>query len=99
MLAIPSIFAAAVLELKDAITTSGVMESIEIVPIIVGVITSAVVGFFAILLFKWMLAKDRMYIFVIYTAAAGIAVIVISLIEMNTGTNLFTRAPLTFLNK
>lgn len=99
VLAIPSIFAAAVLELKDAITTSGVMESIEIVPIIVGVITSAVVGFFAILLFKWMLAKDRMYIFVIYTAAAGIAVIVISLIEMNTGTNLFTRAPLTFLNK
>lgn len=96
ILAIPSILAAAVLELKDALTDPVAMSTIEIMPILVGVVVSAVVGFFAILLFKWMLSKDRMYIFVIYTAVVGLAVIIISLIEMNTGVNLFTGVPVSF---
>lgn len=83
------------METIDAVQTDA-LQNIEILPIIVGVITSAVVGFFAILLFKWMLAKDRMYIFVIYTAVVGVAVIVVSLIEMHSGTNLFTGATLTY---
>ncbi|HIR03901.1 MAG: undecaprenyl-diphosphate phosphatase [Acutalibacteraceae bacterium] len=95
ILAIPSILAAALMETIDAVQTDA-LQNIEILPIIVGVITSAVVGFFAILLFKWMLAKDRMYIFVIYTAVVGVAVIVVSLIEMHSGTNLFTGATLTY---
>ena len=64
---------------------------------LVGVAVSAVVGFFAILLFKWMLRKDRMYIFVIYTAIAAFAVIIISIIELQTGVNIFTGEPLRFV--
>lgn len=96
VLGIPSILAATLLEGKDAIT-SGAMQNIEIVPMLVGVAVSAVVGFFAIILFKWMLAKDRMYIFVIYTAIAAVAVIIISIIELQAGVNIFTGEPLKFV--
>ncbi|MCQ4022902.1 MULTISPECIES: undecaprenyl-diphosphate phosphatase [unclassified Ruminococcus] len=96
VLGIPSILAAAILEGKDAIA-SGAVQNIEILPLIIGVAVSAVVGFFAILLFKWMLAKDRMYIFVIYTAIAAAAVIIISIIELQMGTNIFTGEQLQFV--
>ncbi len=95
VLGIPSILAAALLEGKDAIF-SGEIQQIEIIPLIVGVAVSAVVGALAIFLFKWMLAKDRMYIFVIYTAAAAIAVIIISVVELNSGVNIFTGKELVF---
>ncbi len=96
VLGIPSILAATVLEGKDAIT-SGSLGDVEIIPLLVGVVVSAVVGFFAIWLFKWMLAKDRMYIFVIYTAVVGVAVVIISLVELNSGVNIFTGEALTFM--
>lgn len=96
VLGIPSILAAAVLEGKDAITTGSVAD-VEIIPLLVGVVVSAVVGFFAIWLFKWMLAKDRMYIFVIYTAVVGVAIVIISLVELNAGVNIFTGEALTFM--
>ena len=96
VLGIPSIIAATLLEGKDAIA-SGEINSIDFIPMLVGVAVSAVVGFFAILLFKWMLRKDRMYIFVIYTAIAASAVIIISIIELQTGVNIFTGEPLRFV--
>lgn len=96
VLGIPSILAAALLELKDAVS-SGEAQSIDATALIVGVVVSAVVGFFAILLFKWMLAKDRMYIFVIYTAIVAVAIIIISLIEMQSGVNIFTGEQLKFV--
>ncbi|MGN1111676.1 MAG: undecaprenyl-diphosphate phosphatase [Acutalibacteraceae bacterium] len=96
ILGIPSILAAAVLEGKDAVT-SGALQSIEIVPMLVGVAVSAVVGFFAILIFKWMLRKDRMYIFVIYTAIVALAVIIISVIELQSGVNIFTGEQLRYV--
>ena len=49
---------------------------------IVGVIFSAVVGYFSIALFKWLLKTDRTYIFVIYTAMMGLFVIGVSVYEM-----------------
>ena len=55
-------------------------------------VVSAVVGYLAIVIFKWFLKSDKMEIFVIYTAVVGIAFVVISIIEMNTGVNLFTGA-------
>ena len=66
-------------------------------PALVGVAVSAVVGFFAILIFKWMLKKDRMYIFVIYTAIAALAVIIISIIELQSGVNIFTGEQLNYV--
>lgn len=89
VLGIPSILAAALLEGVDAIKSP---QGINVDPIvlIVGIIVSAVVGYLSIVIFKWFLKSDKMSIFAIYTAVVGIAIIIISLFEMNTGTNLFT---------
>lgn len=96
VLGIPSILAAALLEGKGAVA-SGALQSLEIIPALVGIAVSAVVGFFAILIFKWMLKKDRMYIFVIYTAFAALAVIIISIIELQAGVNIFTGEQLNYV--
>ncbi len=83
VLAIPSILAAAALELLDAIKSpEGI--NVDFGPVIVGMIVAAVVGYFSIALFKWLLKTDRTYIFVIYTALAGVAVIGVSIYEMIT---------------
>lgn len=95
ILGVPSILAAALLEGIDAIKSpEGI--NVEIGVIIAGVIASAVVGYLAIVIFKWFLKSDKMSIFVIYTAIVGIAFIIISIIEMNMGVNLFTGAPINW---
>ena len=95
VLGVPSIIAAALLEGIDAIKSpEGI--NVEIGVIIAGVIASAVVGYLAIVIFKWFLKSNKMSIFVIYTAIVGVAFIVISIIEMNTGVNLFTGAPINW---
>ena len=97
VLGIPAIVAAAVLEGKDALFPSdGTAVNIEYFPVIVGMITAAVVGFFAIKLFKWLLSTDRMYIFILYTAVVGGVMFVISIIELFLGTNVFTGNALVF---
>lgn len=95
ILGTPAIIAAAVLEGKDALESGMDAISADLVPIIVGMVVSAVVGYLAIALFKWLLRTDKMIIFIIYTAIIGIAVIVISILEMRSGVNLFSSAPLT----
>lgn len=85
VLAIPSILAAAALELLDAIKSpEGI--SVDMGPVIVGMVVAAIVGYFSIALFKWMLKTDRTFIFVIYTALAGLTVIGVSVYEMITST-------------
>ena len=93
VLAIPSILAAAVLELKDAMEVEGGV-SVEIAPLLIGVAVAAVVGYLSIVLFKWLLKTDKMIVFILYTALVGAAVVVVSIIEMQSGTNLFTGAPI-----
>ena len=51
-------------------------------------------GYLAIIIFKWFLKTDKMYIFAIYTAVIGIVGIIIALIEMNCGFNIFSHTPL-----
>lgn len=97
ILGTPAIIAAALLEGKDALfPADGSAVSIEFFPTLIGIITSAIVGFLAIRLFKWLLSTNRMYYFVLYTAGAGIICLVISIIELISGVNLFTQQPLTF---
>lgn len=91
ILAIPSIIAAALLELKDVMEAPDGMQ-IEILPVMIGMAVAALVGYFSIVLFKWLLKTDKMYVFIVYTAIVGMAVIVISLIEMKSGVNLFSGA-------
>ncbi len=88
VMAIPSILAAAVLELSDAFSSpEGIGISLWV--IVAGMIASAVVGYFSIVLFKWLLKTNKMIVFIAYTAIVGIAVIVVSIIEANVGHNLF----------
>ncbi len=95
ILGTPAIVAAAVLEGKDAL--EGGLDAIkaDLVPILIGMVVSAIVGYLAIALFKWLLKTDKMIIFIVYTAVVGIAVIVISIIELSEGVNIFSGTPLT----
>lgn len=88
VMAIPSIFAATVLELSESLSVPGGI-GISAGVIIAGVIASAVVGYLSIILFKWLLKTDKMYIFIIYTAIAGLAVVGVSIAEFVVGHNLF----------
>ena len=90
VLGIPSIIAAALLEGADVIKDKDAIASVEWLPMIVGMAVSAVVGYLAIWIFKWFLKTDKMIIFIVYTAVVGIALLVVSVIELQTGTNLFT---------
>ncbi len=83
ILAIPSIIAAAVLEVKDVDTST--INSEMIIAVVCGVVAAAIVGYLAIVLFKWLLKTDKMIIFVIYTLIVGLAVIGISIYEMTSG--------------
>ena len=94
ILGTPAIIAAALLEGKDALEGGFDQISADIVPIIVGMVVAAVVGYLAIALFKWLLKTDKMIVFIVYTAVVGIAVIIVSIIEMQSGVNLFTGAPI-----
>lgn len=95
ILGTPAIVAAAVLEGKDALEAGTADISANIVPIIIGMAVSAVVGYAAIALFKWLLKTDKMIIFIVYTAVVGIAVVIISIIELSNGVNIFSGTPLT----
>lgn len=94
ILGTPAIVAAALLEGKEALEGGLDNISADIVPILIGMAVSAVVGYLAIALFKWLLKTDKMIIFIVYTAIVGVAVVVISIMEMQSGVNLFTGAPL-----
>lgn len=98
VLGIPSILAAALLEGKEALEAQGTQDTLQVgtTAMIAGMIAAMIVGFFAIKLFKWMLAKDRTNVFVVYTAIVGVAIIVIGVIELSTGSNIFSGQPLTF---
>lgn len=88
VMAIPSILAAAVLELSDALSSpEGIGISLWV--IVAGMIASAIVGYFSIVLFKWLLKTNKMIVFIAYTAVIGVAVIVVSIIEANVGHSLF----------
>lgn len=97
ILGTPAIVAAALLEGKEALfPDDGTVVQVDWLPIIIGMVVAAVVGFFAIKIFKWLLSTDRMSIFMIYTAAAGLIVLIISIIELSTGNNIVTGNTLSF---
>lgn len=83
VIGIPSIMAAAALTLKDAMKAH---ETISAAPMLAGVLTAAVVGFFAIKLLRWMVASDKLGVFAVYTFLLGTVVVVVGFIEHSTGT-------------
>lgn len=84
ILGMPAILAAAVLEGLDLFKTEGAM-SVDFGPVLVGMVTAAIVGYFSIALFKWLLKTDKTYVFVIYTAIAGLIVTGVSIYELTSG--------------
>ncbi len=98
LLGTPAIIAAALLECKDALFSENAVTLSfgDYICIVVGMVVAGVVGFFAIKMFKWLLKTDKMYIFIIYTAIAGAIVLVISIVELALGVNIFTQRALVF---
>ena len=87
VLGIPAILAAAVLTLKDALAAP---LDIGTGAIIAGLVTSAITGFLAIKLLKWIVSSNKLHIFAYYTLIVGVIVIIISIIEFSMGINIFS---------
>lgn len=83
LLSIPAILGASVLEIPRALQ-AGMEYSWPV--IIAGLISSAIVGFLAIRLIKYLVINDKFIIFSYYTFALGIIVLVIGIIEKFIGT-------------
>lgn len=80
ILSIPTVAAAALFELKDAVAVESA-SSISWGPAIVGIIVSALVGIAAIKTFIWLIKKNRYVIFSYYCGAVGTIVIITSIIQ------------------
>jgi len=78
IMSLPTILAANVLTFKDALEEG--VKDVNVVPYIAGVITAAVVGYFSIVLLKYILTKNRFRIFSYYCLAVGLIAIIYSLI-------------------
>ena len=89
ILGIPAIVAASLLELKEAFEQD-LISSIDLTPVMIGMVVSAVVGFLSIKAFKWLLKTDKMMIFVVYTFIVGLISVVIGMVEKFMGVNIFT---------
>ena len=85
ILGIPAILGASLLEAKDAFA-SGL--EIELLPVLVGMLTAAVVGYFCIRLIQYLVASDRFILFSYYTAALGTVVLVAGILEHLWGENI-----------
>lgn len=91
ILGVPAILAANVLEIKDAVELG---IEFEAMPILVGIVVSAIVGIFAIKLLKLLVTKNRLNIFAYYCLILGAVVLIVSIVEQIKGINLFTGTPL-----
>ncbi len=97
LLGTPAVVAAALLKLKDVLSAeNNGAGDVNFFLVLVGIICAAVVGFIAIKLFKWLLSTDKMHIFILYTAGVGLIILLISIVELASGTNLFTQQSLNF---
>lgn len=72
ILGIPAILAANVMEIKDAVELGG---QVDILPVIIGVATAAIVGFAAIKALEWLVKIDKFKVFGYYCLVLGVLVI------------------------
>lgn len=82
ILGIPVILAGSLVEFKDVASAN---VKIEWLPLIIGFVFSAIAGFFAIKLIKWLVKTDKFKIFAYYTLILGIIVIAIGIFEYVSG--------------
>ena len=79
ILGIPAILGAGVMEFKDVVTSG---QEVELLPLAVGFLVSAVVGFFAIKMVAWLIRSDRFKIFAYYTLAVGAVTIGLGIYDL-----------------
>ena len=79
VLGTPAVLAAAVLEIKD--TLEGGALALDIGPILVGIVVSAVVGVAAIKLLEWLVNKDKFQFFGYYCLILSAVVITLATLE------------------
>lgn len=91
VLGIPAIAAAALVSLKDI---GAETVRIGAAPLIVGVVTAAIVGFLAIKLLRWIVTTDKLEIFAYYALIVGGIVTILGIVEHTMGKNIFTGSPL-----
>ncbi len=78
ILGIPTILGGCIFEISGAFKE---LKMVDITPIIVGFLVSAIVGYLAMKLVEWIVKSDKFKIFTIYTTILGIIVILIGLYE------------------
>lgn len=79
ILSVPAIFASGLVEFKDALESSQV---VPVFPLLVGIVTSAVVGIFAIRLLQVIISKNIFKYFGFYCLGLGFIVTIIGAIEV-----------------
>lgn len=78
ILCVPAVLASGLVELKDAVGSS---ETVSVLPLLIGVITSAVVGIFGIKLLEILIKKNLFKYFGYYCLALGFIVTIIGTAE------------------
>jgi len=82
ILGIPAVLGAAILELKDL---KGSALALNPGPAVAGMIVAAVSGFCAIKLVQYLVVKDKLKIFAVYTLVVGLIVLILGIEEHVTG--------------
>ncbi len=85
ILGIPAILGASLLEAKEALEPG---LAIEWLPVLVGMATAAVVGYFCIRLIQYLVASDKFIVFSYYTAALGLVTLIAGILEHVWGSNI-----------
>lgn len=78
ILSVPTILAAGLIEFIDAMKSP---TYIPVIPMIVGVLTSAIVGIFSIRLLKFLMSKNKLKYLGIYCASLGGIVTIVGIFE------------------
>jgi len=86
ILGIPAILGGSLLEIKDAVV-SGVQ--LDVVPLLIGFLTAAIVGFLSIKLVKLIIKHDKFKIFGIYTLILGLLCVGYGIFEAITGIHFY----------
>ena len=87
VLGIPAILGASLLEIKDAMEEN---VAVDLIPVLIAMVVSAIVGLLCIRLLRWILKKDRLNVFAIYCLILGIITLIVAIVEQTQGVNLFT---------
>jgi undecaprenyl-diphosphatase len=75
LLSVPAILGATIIEVKDL-----VVGNVDMLPIVVGVIVSMLVGYASLTLLQKIVMKERFHLFAYYCWAVGVAIVVFTLI-------------------